>query len=201
MLDNVMFAGTYGGLYKSTDFGETWQPKTNGLPDNPYILTLFVVGNNIFAGDDTYGVFLSTDKSETWIAKNEGLKNLNVGSFAILNNYIFVSEGKTSGVYGANGPALYKAKLSNLITEVKEYEVAKSNVIFPNPATDYIEIKPSEGWKPSDGCNIRIFDILGVNVSPAGGRIKGGGRIDISNLAPGMYFIKIGNKVEKFVKI
>jgi hypothetical protein len=67
--------------------------------------------------------------------------------------------------------------------------------ISPNPAKDYIEIKSSEGSE------IQIFDILGINVSPAGGGIKGGGRIDISNLAPGIYFIKIGNRVEKFVNM
>jgi hypothetical protein len=41
--------------------------------------------------------------------------------------------------------------------------------------------------KPSEGSDNRIFDILGVNVSTAGGGIKGGGRIDISNLSPGIY--------------
>jgi hypothetical protein len=42
--------------------------------------------------------------------------------------------------------------------------------------------------------------MLGIAVSTAGGGIKEGGRIDISNLSPGIYFIKIGNRVEKFVK-
>ena len=62
-------------------------------------------------------------------------------------------------------------------------------------------IQPSEGWQPSEGSDIQIFDMLGINVSLADGRIKGGRRIDISNFSPGMYFIKIGNRIEKFVKM
>lgn len=207
MLNNNIFAGTYGGLYKSTDFGETWQVKTNGLPEKPYILTFFIVGNNIFAGDDTYGVFLSTDNGETWITKNDGLKNLNIGNFAILNDYIFVSVGKTNGAFGENGPALYRAKISDLMTDVETNEEAKSNVIFPNPATDYIEIKPSEGWQPSDGwqpsegSNIKIYNTYGEIVFNIASNQNKTQRIDISKLAGGIYFIMIDNKVEKFVKI
>jgi hypothetical protein len=78
--------------------------------------------------------------------------------------------------------------------------------IFPNPATDYIEINlntinPTLKGGVDEGSDIKIFDILGVNVSTAGGGIIGGGRIDISNLSPGIYYIKIGNHVAKFVKM
>lgn len=70
--------------------------------------------------------------------------------------------------------------------------------IYPNPASDFIIIQASEGL--AEGSDIQIFDMMGINVSPAGRGIKGGGKIDISNLSPGMYFIKTGNKVSKFVK-
>jgi photosystem II stability/assembly factor-like uncharacterized protein len=81
-------------------------------------------------------------------------------------------------------------------TDVDEINKSVNNMlIYPNPAGDYIQIQPTIGFE------IQIFDMLGINVSPAGGGIKGGGKIDISNLAPGIYFIKIGNKVEKFVKM
>jgi hypothetical protein len=78
--------------------------------------------------------------------------------------------------------------------------------ISPNPATDYINIKPSEGFEPSEGYKIQIFDILGIEMSFAGGgvnKVDGGGsiRIDISNLPAGVYFIRIGDKVEKFLKM
>jgi hypothetical protein len=85
-------------------------------------------------------------------------------------------------------------------------ESIKSNniLIFPNPARDFIYIQPSEGWQPSEGYDIQIFDLLGINVcnpTPTLPASRDGVRIDVSHLSPGIYFIKIGNRVEKFVKM
>jgi hypothetical protein len=85
--------------------------------------------------------------------------------------------------------------------------------IYPNPASDYIEIqvKPSEGFEPSEGYKIHIFNTLGIEVAqsslivnPNNTNGQGGMlnllNIDISHLPAGAYFIKIGERVEKFVK-
>ena len=82
--------------------------------------------------------------------------------------------------------------------------------IIPNPAQDYIEIsKPSEGFKPSDGYSVHVFDILGMELttpsdltpgpSPSGEVNKV--RIDITQLPPGFYFVRVGDVVGKFVKL
>lgn len=47
---------------------------------------------------------------------------------------------------------------------------------------------------------IRIYNVMGYLVNEICMNSFGIIKIDISNLSPGMYFIKIGNKVEKFVK-
>ena len=94
---------------------------------------------------------------------------------------------------------------ADIIADVDENYTIKNNEydfsIFPNPATDYIEIQPSEGWQPSEGSVIQIFDMLGVNVLSVEQTSSSVQKIDISNLSPSIYFIKIGNRVEKFVKI
>jgi hypothetical protein len=67
--------------------------------------------------------------------------------------------------------------------------------IYPNPARDYIVIQPSES------SDIQIFDMLGINVITV---VNGHARslqIEISKLSPGIYFIKIGNRIEKFLKM
>ncbi|MDT3740583.1 MAG: T9SS type A sorting domain-containing protein [Candidatus Kapabacteria bacterium] len=90
---------------------------------------------------------------------------------------------------------------------VKNSKVNRRMKIIPNPADDFIEINISNnGLKPVAAFdNVRIYNTLGIDVSPAGEGVNGvdeGGniRIDISHLTAGVYYIKIGDKVEKFVK-
>jgi photosystem II stability/assembly factor-like uncharacterized protein len=55
-------------LYKTTDGGKTWQPLTNGLPDEAYV---FVVRedprnlNLLYAGTER-GLFVSFDGGQNW---------------------------------------------------------------------------------------------------------------------------------------
>jgi hypothetical protein len=93
---------------------------------------------------------------------------------------------------------------SGSTTGVSKISGEKDFSISPNPARDYIEISslsPTLKRGVDEVSDIQIFDMLGIAVSPTSGRIKEGGKIGISNLSPGIYFIKIGNRVEKFVKI
>ena len=79
--------------------------------------------------------------------------------------------------------------------------------VSPNPAYDLIEI--SVGYEQAEPIQseIRIYNVLGeIQTTPSLHdipRYSGGEtiRIDVSGLAPGMYFVRIGDKVSKFVKI
>ena len=51
---------------------------------------------------------------------------------------------------------------------------------------------------------MQIFDMLGIEIkdlTPTPLQFGEGLRIDVSHLTAGVYFIKIGDKVEKFVKV
>jgi hypothetical protein len=87
--------------------------------------------------------------------------------------------------------------------------------VFPNPASDFITISDlSNGLQPIVH-KVQIFDVLGVLVAQtptpvitgnSGGNSTQTGasellRIDISHLPAGVYFVKVGDKVEKFVKL
>ena len=76
--------------------------------------------------------------------------------------------------------------------------------IYPNPAGDYITIQFSnKGLQPfAEVSKVQIFDVLGLEILSVGiGLDLSSQRIDVSHLPAGVYFIKIGNKVEKFVKM
>jgi hypothetical protein len=75
--------------------------------------------------------------------------------------------------------------------------------ISPNPATDYIEISLGANGPSPLQSDVRIYDVLGQTVSfvRAGLEPATTIRIDVSGLAPGMYFVRIGDRVGKFVKL
>ncbi len=75
-----------------------------------------------------------------------------------------------------------------------------SNIrISPNPAGDYIDISIDSdvGILPRE---VQILDLLGLVITKSELR-ESNNRIDISDLPRGTYFIKVGDKVEKFVKM
>ncbi len=71
--------------------------------------------------------------------------------------------------------------------------------IYPNPASDFINISIDEeaGLLAHE---VQILNLLGIVVTKSE-LTDGNNRIDISNLPRGTYFIKVGDKVEKFLKM
>ena len=72
--EGTVFAGTWKGIYRSTDNGETWTEINNGLA-NTSVSSLLLKDDAVFAGtaDIGYGVFVSRDRGESWTASNNGL--------------------------------------------------------------------------------------------------------------------------------
>lgn len=81
-------------------------------------------------------------------------------------------------------------------TKVSEKDINADNEfnISPNPASDYLIIKGNELQQ------IDIYSVEGIKVKIilAGNSNK---QIDISGLSRGVYFLKAGNNVRKFIKI
>ncbi len=79
---------------------------------------------------------------------------------------------------------------------VEETGILSSLILSPNPVNDFLEISGAVG-------EIRIFNVFGVIVkNPTPTLPEGEGlRIDVSGLAPGVYFVRVGNQVRKFIKI
>jgi hypothetical protein len=63
---------------------------------------------------------------------------------------------------------------------------------YPNPASEYLNFYPENKFE-----KIEIYSIIGMKLVNSGFE----DRIDISNLSPGIYFIKLNNIFYKFIKI
>jgi WD40 repeat protein len=194
----------------------SWDIDNNKLISHiidPGINMFTVPIDGVFIGIRVFSVALSNDNKTIISGSVEGIKFWDIDSgklkYATRRQLSgqFISDFEISKdekfmVVGDDANDVLSYFTLDLNVEVTANNInLKQIIVSPNPASDYIEIQPSEGWQPSEGSDIHIIDMLGIDVSPAGGGIKGGGRIDISNLSPGIYFIKIGNRVEEFVKL
>lgn len=192
--NGIIFAGTGGGgVFSSSDGGNTWISKQNGLKSQ-YIRGFCSYGNFIFAASID-GVFMSSDKGENWIEINDNLTNKNVYSVIVSGDYLFA---------GTSDDGIFRTKLSDYgISGLNDFS-QKTLSISPNPASDFITIQFSnKELKPFvTNYKIQIFDMLGVEViSTFAPTNEEKLRIDVSHLPAGVYVIRIGDKVEKFVKM
>jgi hypothetical protein len=64
--------------------------------------------------------------------------------------------------------------------------------LHPNPSTDIINISGDMGYNE----RVEIYTLEGVCVHRGRGR-----RIDVSHLAPGVYFVRVGAESLRFVKM
>jgi photosystem II stability/assembly factor-like uncharacterized protein len=73
------YNGRGGGVYRSTDNGETWIMIDNELVKNGQdtigILHLAAMGNVIIAGSATDGIFISTNNGDNWRQSNNGIED------------------------------------------------------------------------------------------------------------------------------
>jgi len=73
---STIYAGTYGGVFKSTDGGGTWRPASSGLHEVLALQGLAIdsgTPRTLYAGTEDGGVFKSTDAASTWSPASTGL--------------------------------------------------------------------------------------------------------------------------------
>ena len=94
-----IYAGTNGdGIFESTDNGENWDNRNDGL-QSKVIYTLLINGTTIFAGTAT-GVSISLNNGLNWETINSGLPEEPVTSIA-LDNSSGLFAGTWKGVYSS----------------------------------------------------------------------------------------------------
>ena len=103
-------------------------------------------------------------------------------------SFLKVNNGMHRWYTGSNNDIDYTEEIVKFftgtidVTDIKEHTETNLNV-YPNPAKDFIQV---EG-------NVNIFDLCGKLV------LKGSGRIDVTALPQGMYFVKSENGCTKIV--
>ncbi len=179
---------------KTTDNGRTWE-QFNYQDTEPFTPTNFdSLGNYLIPG------WRSTDKGKNWEKITSGLNHKRYNILSVSpNGYYFL---------GAENGGLYRSRKNYVSVEPAPQRQA--GTITPNPATDYIDVILSKA-KTAEGSgvanpflSVKIYDVLGVCVLThplAPSREGETVRLDVSGLAAGVYFVRVGGKMYKFVKM
>ena len=166
-------------LFTSVDSGWTWQRQSLSLTGLLYL--------NIDDYDNIYlrttnKIFCSYDDCRNWTDITEDLPLT-----TCLYPEIRFSDTKLF-TRADDGDIYYR----DIYVGVKEQaETSKALTLYPNPVSDFLYISGAENH------TIQIYTIEGIKVLETVLQ----DRIDVSRLATGVYFVKAGNKVVKFIKL
>jgi plastocyanin len=172
----------------------------SGFTYSPNLLTVNVGDEVVISASTTHP--LRQVSKASWLANQT--TELPGGWGQKTSNYTFNATVADTIYFlcAVHGPGGMKGKIIVLpATSVDNQTAVKA--IYPNPANDFITVtlKPSEGFEPSEGSAIQIYNTLGEIVLSVGTGRDLSERIDISNLPTGLYYIKIGSETAKFVKM
>ena len=112
------------------------------------------------------------------------------GSLVSDGNYLYFSDSSSSGLSGEG--KISKYSLSTL--SVDDNSISEKFNVFPNPATNYILVPNTISVE-----DYAIFNVLGKKIKNTS--LESDNKIDISNLASGVYIILVNNSFPiRFVK-
>ena len=98
---------------------------------------------------------------------------------------------------------IWSVKTGTILDVAQLNENEPGITIEPNPVHDILTIQLSESLKLSESAKLEIYSTLGLKMYSVGAGSKPAQelRIDVSSLPLGVYFVRIGDRVSKFVKI
>ena len=147
----------------------------------------------------------ATDKSMLRVAIYNGL-NYGYGTLTDYNGQIGLSDIDITYLINQEDSLDYVNWANGTTTGVEKINSQSEIQIYPNPATNNIQLIISNEQL---GKEVQILDITGKTVktvivnlalSEVEGKEKQSLTIDISNLQNGVYFVKLGNTVQKLIK-
>jgi hypothetical protein len=177
-----------GGLYKTIDRGITWNKLTGSTIDRATSCT--------FNPNNANQLFITTEGQGLWMSNNI---NAGTPSFTQVTSYpfrqperVFFNPTNANEMWVTSfGNGL---KVGQLNTGVLEFDQEKEIIVYPNPASNQIHIKINN----PEYNEMKIYSAAGALILNR--RIQNGENIiDIKALPEGMYVIKTGERVNKFI--
>ncbi|MEK7818203.1 MAG: T9SS type A sorting domain-containing protein [Bacteroidota bacterium] len=98
-LNGYTYAGTWSGIFRSTNFGTTWARLGNSTT---FIVMTMAINSKgyIFAGSSNYGVFRSTNNGIDWVPKNPVMMD-SLATNIVVNSKDIVYANTQGGIFSS----------------------------------------------------------------------------------------------------
>ncbi|AFH48971.1 Hypothetical protein IALB_1261 [Ignavibacterium album JCM 16511] len=173
--NNYLFVGTLysDGVYLSTDYGNTWLVRSNGLSSTSIYGLAKNTSGTLFAATWGGGMFRSTNNGLNWTQINNGITNSVLFSVAVnpANNYVFAGSGG-SGIYRSTDNGNNWTLVNNGLTSynILALAVAANGYIFAGTydgvfrSTDngdnWTATSITSGWGEGFAMNNPVYNVI-----------------------------------------
>ena len=172
VLDDVLYmsmhTGTYGGLFRSDDEGDSWIPITPELMKQRSIGTLAVSPTSLYAGALGSGVFGSSDGGNSWKVVNSGLKNRLVSALVAVNAETVFVGTQGGGVFrSTDGGHSWMESNAGLTNTRVEHLAVVGETIYAEIGKKLVRsIDGGTSWRPVKlGATSAKYRIVALSVS------------------------------------
>ena len=167
-----IYLGMVGGVFRSSDAGQSWNRATSGLMDST-VLSLAVSGNNLFAGTSGFAAFRSTNGGESWTRANVGMMGYQVRSLAVTGNQLYAATESEIARSDNWGDSWYTRTNGLPATGFRALAVSGSLVFVGSDSGVFVSTNWGTMWQSSSAgltdVHVRGFAVAGSDMYAATG--------------------------------
>jgi len=177
-INDVIIAGTDGGVFRSTDRGQNWEEANQGFPHGergslaPSIESLAVIGAKIYAGVNDCGLFISDDLGRSWTEASRDLRDMTVKGLVRKGEKLFAATSE-DGVFVSLDQGRHWKAAGEFFPEKKIYSLAGIGDHLLASTKDGIYLSTDEGrsWIASE---TGFTDLYAYSLVVSGAKIFAG---------------------------
>lgn len=188
-------------VYKTTNAGTNWTNISGALPNIPANCIVYDETSNldgVFLGTDLGVYYLDSTMAGVWQNFSAGMPNVMVFELE-------VNTASNKLIAATYGRGLWETPLPMISTGIKNTTETKSTIsIYPNPTNGVFTVDV-QSVKGATDIKIEVFNLTGQKVysaPPEFAKAKSS-KIDLSEMAPGIYMVNVStgfeNRVQKVV--
>lgn len=211
---NTVYAGTFGGLYRSPEKEQIWRRETNWPIEYDLlrIWHILAVGDTIYVGTNG-GQIISYDNGATWSTKHTlfaqtalAVKGNTMIAPSDFDVYFSADKGETwkkvggkivgnyklstiffgDYIFLSTSTGLYRSTPADLAAVGVEEDIpAADMLISPNPAAESFTVRCP------DAASITVRDVFGKELGYYPEITNGGATISTGDYASGVYFVEV----------